>query len=54
MSDNPSLVPMHRPLGAYSQGVEDAISIIRERGTRLRGAIQPDRTEAEIRKRLLP
>jgi hypothetical protein len=41
-------------MNTYRQGVEDAIRILRERGDRIRGAVQPDRTEQEIRERLLP
>lgn len=37
---------------AYRRGVEDAIRIIEERGNRIRGAIQPDRTVQEVRERL--
>lgn len=40
------------PSPGYKRGVEDAIRIVRERGERIRGAIQPDHTEDEIRLRL--
>ena len=35
---------------AYNHGLEAAIGVVEDRGNRIRGAIQPDRTIAEIKK----
>lgn len=40
-------------LNDYEKGVIDALFIIEERGKRIKGAINPERTMKEIKERLL-